>query len=171
MSLEKEIQQKQFGSDYLKVIINILYTQNFLERKMASVFKEFNITRQQFNVLRILRGQYPKHASINLIKDRMIDKMSDTSRIVERLRLKGLVHREDGKDDKRSVEVTITQAGLDLLQRMEHPVESFETLVNHLSVEEAKELNRLLDKIRAKEEKEYEKGVLLDELLIQPEKI
>src|ERR1700755_2598979 len=102
MSLEEDIQQKAFRNEYQKAILNIMYTHNYLVGRMTDVFKKFDITRQQYNVLRILRGQYPDPASINLIKDRMLEKMSDTSRIVERLRLKGLVQREDGKSDKRS---------------------------------------------------------------------
>src|SRR5215213_3289878 len=117
MSLENDIQQKSFRSEYQKAIINILHTQNYLVGIMTDVFKQFDITRQQYNVLRILRGQFPEPASINLIKERMLEKMSDSSRIVERLRLKGLIQRAGGKTDKRSVEVTITQDGLDLLKK------------------------------------------------------
>src|SRR5687767_13937598 len=107
MSLANDIQQRTFRTEYQKAIINILYTENYMVGKMTEVFKAFDITRQQYNVLRILRGQYPDPASINLIKDRMLDKMSDSSRIVERLRTKGLVHRAGGKNDKRSAEITI----------------------------------------------------------------
>ncbi|MFZ6014325.1 MAG: MarR family winged helix-turn-helix transcriptional regulator [Bacteroidota bacterium] len=165
MSLEKDIKQKEFHSFYHKAILNILYTQNYLVTIMADVFKDYDITRQQYNVLRILRGQYPGHASINLIKDRMIDKMSDTSRIVERLRLKGLIAREDGKSDKRSVEVTITHNGLDLLEKMQDRVDQFEDALNNLSLDEVIELNRLLDKIRSKEPAEVEDVIQSEELL------
>src|SRR5688500_7319778 len=108
MSLEHDIQQKEFRNEYQKAILNILYTQNYLVGRMTEVFRQFDITRQQYNVLRILRGQYPEPATVNLIKERMLEKMSDTSRIVERLRIKGLLERADGKTDKRSVEITIT---------------------------------------------------------------
>src|SRR4051812_297095 len=103
MSLENEIHQKEFRNDYHKAIINILHTYNYLVGKINDLFKNYEITRQQYNVLRILRGQHPGHASIFLIRERMLDKMSDASRIVERLRLKDLVSRQYGSKDKRSV--------------------------------------------------------------------
>jgi DNA-binding MarR family transcriptional regulator len=148
MSLSKEIHQTEFRSEYQKAIINILYTHNYLVSHMSDVFKDFDITRQQFNVLRILRGQYPGHASINLIKDRMLDKMSDSSRIVERLRLKGLINRADCQSDKRSVEIRITEAGLELLDRMEEPVNELEKTLHGLSLQDTILLNSLLDKLR-----------------------
>ncbi len=149
MSLEQDIHQRVFRNEYQKAILNILHTQNFLINAMAAVFKQFDITRQQYNVLRILRGRYPEPATINLIKERMLEKMSDTSRIVERLRIKGLVHRCNGTTDKRSVEITITPAGLELLRTMRRPVEEFEGVIDGLSIAEARELNNLLDKIRS----------------------
>ena len=112
MSLEKEIHQKEFNSEYQRALLNILYTNNHLVGKMHEFFKDFEITRQQYNVLRILRGQYPGSANIMLIRDRMLDKMSDASRIVERLRVKGLVLRQECEKDKRAVEVTVTPMGL-----------------------------------------------------------
>jgi DNA-binding MarR family transcriptional regulator len=170
MSLEEDIQQSAFRNEYQKAIINIMYTHNYLVGMMTDVFKQFDITRQQYNVLRILRGQYPDPASINLIKDRMLEKMSDTSRIVERLRLKGLVQRQDGKSDKRSAEVTITLEGLELLKKMEGPVNELESVLTSLSIDEAKELNTLLDKLRIHHLPETEKLLHSLELLNQPEK-
>jgi DNA-binding MarR family transcriptional regulator len=149
MSLEKEIHQKEFRNEYHKAIINILHTYNYMVGKMNDLFKNYEITRQQYNVLRILRGQHPGHASIFLIRDRMLDKMSDASRIVERLRLKDLVSREYGSKDKRSVEVTITQKGLQLLDVMEAEVNKLEVLLMHVDEEEIQQLNSVLDKIRA----------------------
>lgn len=169
MSLENDIHQKTFRNEYQKAIINILYTENFLVTRMTNVFKHFDITRQQYNVLRILRGQFPEPASINLIKDRMLDKMSDSSRIVERLRAKGLVERAGGKNDKRSVEITISQEGLELLKKMQPQVNSMEKLLHNLSPEETRDLNYLLDKIRSAET-EPEKISHTLELLNQPEK-
>jgi DNA-binding MarR family transcriptional regulator len=148
MSLEKDIQQKEFRSESQKAILNILYTCYFVQDQMNSLFKKYDITRQQYNVLRILRGQYPGHASVNLIRDRMLDKMSDASRIVERLRLKELVTRKSAERDKRAVEVTITEAGLRLLEEMQQAVDEFESLLDNLSDEETRQLNGLLDKIR-----------------------
>ena len=149
MSLEKDIQQKEFRSEYHKAIINIMFTHTFLVDKMNDLFKNFGITRQQYNVLRILRGQYPGHASVNLIKGRMLEKMSDASRIVERLRLKGFIRREDCKNDKRAVEVTITDKGLELIENMEEYVKKLDSIFYHLGEAETRELNILLDKVRA----------------------
>jgi DNA-binding MarR family transcriptional regulator len=168
MSLSTDIQQKEFRSEYQKAILNIWYTHNYLISNMNDLFKDYDITRQQYNVLRILRGQYPGHASINLIKDRMLDKMSDTSRIVERLRVKGLISRADNLNDKRSVEIRITPAGLEMLESMQEPVDKLESLLNTLTLEEIHQLNRLLDKLRGSELEEEENQTL--ELVSQPEK-
>lgn len=170
MSLEADIQQKTFRNEYQKAILNILYTQNYLVGRMSEVFKKFDITRQQYNVLRILRGQFPDPASINLIKERMLEKMSDSSRIVERLRLKGLIQREDGKNDKRAAEISITPAGLDLLKKMQSEVDELDNVLTGLTLEEARELNGLLDKIRNDETAETEKLLHSLELLNQTEK-
>jgi DNA-binding MarR family transcriptional regulator len=170
MSLEADIQQESFRNEYQKAILNILYTQNYLVSRMSDVFKKFDITRQQYNVLRILRGQYPDPASINLIKERMLEKMSDTSRIVERLRIKGLIQREDGKIDKRAAEICITTPGLELLKKMQHEVEQLECVLTGLSPEEAKVLNTLLDKVRNCGNSQVEKLVHSLELLNQTEK-
>jgi DNA-binding MarR family transcriptional regulator len=170
MSLEADIQQKTFRNEYQKAILNILYTQNFLVSRMSEVFKKFDITRQQYNVMRILRGQFPDPATINLIKERMLEKMSDTSRIVERLRLKGLIQREDGKNDKRAAEISITAAGLELLRKMQSEVDELEGVLTGLSIEEARELNNLLDKVRKAETAETEKLFHSLELLNQTEK-
>jgi DNA-binding MarR family transcriptional regulator len=167
MSLGKDIQQREFRSEYQKAVLNILYTHNYVVSHMSELFKDYDVTRQQYNVLRILRGQYPEPASINLIKDRMLDKMSDTSRIVERLRLKGLIERADGKVDKRSVEITITETGLELLEKMQEPVNEFEKLLHTLTIEEARELNRLLDKLRGSESDDEKQSI---ESLNQQEK-
>jgi DNA-binding MarR family transcriptional regulator len=147
MSLENELQQK-FRNEPQKAILNILYTSYFIQDRMNTLFKQYDITRQQYNVLRILRGQHPGHASVNLIRERMLDKMSDASRIVERLRLKGMVVRKGAEKDKRAVEVTITESGLELLREMEQPVEEFDSLLRNLSHDETRQLNTLLDKVR-----------------------
>lgn len=148
MALENEIGQRTFRNEHQKAILNIFYTNNYLVTSMNDIFKKYGITRQQFNVLRILRGQYPKHASVNLIRERMLDKMSDASRIVERLRVKELIHRKECKDDKRTVEITISSRGLELLDRMDKEVNDSDNLAANLSMEEARMLNKLLDKVR-----------------------
>ncbi len=148
MGIEEDIKQEQFETERQKALINILYTHNFLINKMSIVFKSHGITRQQYNVLRILRGQYPNPASINLIKERMLDKMSDASRIVERLRRKELVTRTQSDIDKRAVKICISEQGLDLLNKSDAKAQSFNELMENLSEEEVSTLNELLDKIR-----------------------
>jgi DNA-binding MarR family transcriptional regulator len=149
MSLEQDIGQKDFHSEYHKAVLNILHTHYFLVDRMNDLFKKYDITRQQYNVLRILRGQLPGSVSVNVIRDRMLDKMSDASRIVERLRIKEYVTREYSENDKRRVDVKITSKGLDLLNLMQAEVDDFNNILSNLTVPETKLLNELLDKIRA----------------------
>lgn len=147
MKLEKAIRQKEFQNEYQKAIINIIYTNNYLIGKMNLVFKQYTITRQQFNVLRILRGQQPDPATINLIKERMLDKMSDASRIVERLKKKKLIKKTRNSIDKRVASIIISKKGLELLKTMDMESEKFNKLIA-LSKGEVLNLNKLLDKLR-----------------------
>ena len=148
MDLSEEIHQKEFTSPHQKALLNILYTYNYIVGKMNVFFKENDLTRQQYNVLRILRGQYPKPSNVSLIKERMLDKMSDASRIVQRLHQKHLVERKIAFGDRRSVEITISEQGLTLLSNTDEQVKGFTHLVENLTDHEAKQLNFLLDKIR-----------------------
>lgn len=148
MGLSEEIKQDKFESERQKALLNIIYTYNTLITEMNAYFKTHDITRQQFNVLRILRGQYPKPCSINVIKDRMLDKMSDTSRIVKRLENKKLLNRTECDSDRRAVEITISDKGLALLSDTDRHVSGFEHLLHKLSEDDAKQLNILLDRIR-----------------------
>ena len=148
MALEKEIHQTGFRSEHQKGLLNIFYTYSFLVSQVNESFKKYGITRQQYNVLRILRGQYPNHVSVYTIRDRMLDKMSDASRIVERLRIKGLITRKSAEKDKRAAAVTITEQGLELLKVMEPETERMDSLIGTLSEKEVQQLNTLLDKIR-----------------------
>src|SRR5437868_6045316 len=116
MELEKEINQKKFRSQQHKLAVNLIYTFNWLNEHQVNVLKPFDITLQQFNVLRILRGQHPQTASVKLIRERMLDKMSDASRIVEKLRVKGLLSRTTCPNDRRACEVVISQKGMELLE-------------------------------------------------------
>ena len=148
MSLKEEIKQKGFRNEYQKALINILYTHNYLIGKMSDIFKKYDITRQQFNVLRILRGQHPNPATINTIKDRMLDKMSDASRIVVRLKKKSLIKSKQSDNDRRATEVIISDKGLNLLKKMDGGIEEFDRLFSNLTPSEANSLNDLLDKLR-----------------------
>ncbi len=148
MKLEKEIRQKTFRNDSHKLGVNIIYTFNWMQSLHSDMLKEHKITYQQFNVLRILRGQQPHPASVKLIRERMLDKMSDASRIVEKLRVKGFVVRNISEDDRRSCEVQITDKGLQLLAKIDEHNDTYDIFFSQLSVFEIKELNRLLDKLR-----------------------
>lgn len=148
MELEKEINQKKFRNESHKLMVNIIYTFNWLNGQQSDFLKPFDITYQQFNVLRILRGQQMQPASIKLIRERMLDKMSDASRIVEKLRMKGLVERHICQHDRRSCQVFITQKGMDLLSEIDTSEGRQTDLMIALSEKEKVELNLLLDKLR-----------------------
>lgn len=148
MKLEEEIQQKKFRNEYHKLAVNIFYTHGWLLNHQAVFLKKCGITAAQFNILRILRGQYPNPASVNLLKERMLDKMSDASRLVERLKQKDLVDREICPEDRRRVEVVITKKGLKLLEDIDKREDEADQLFSKLSSSEAKTLNQLLDKMR-----------------------
>lgn len=148
MKLEDEIQQKKFKNDTQKLAINLTYTHNWLNAHYNSFFRKSDITVQQFNVLRILRGQYPNPCSVKLIKERMLDRMSDASRIVDKLKAKELLDRRECPLDRRSVDVMITEKGLELLKSLDSMDENFKDVFSSLTEDEVKTLNHLLDKLR-----------------------
>lgn len=148
MTIEKAIQQKSFQSPYHKLVINIAYTQAYLAGWMHKELKPYNISPEQYNVLRILRGVHPKGATIWAITDRMINKMSNASRLVEKLRLKGLVERSVSPEDRRKVDVVITSKGLEILKNLDTKMNDIHQQLSHLSVEEVNEANTFLDKLR-----------------------
>lgn len=146
-TLEQEL-QTTFKNNLLKTRINIHFTNNFLNNLSQEMFKKFNLSPSQFNVLRILRGQHPKMASIGLIKERMIDKSSDVSRIVDRLVAKDLIHRNECPNDRRQKDVMINEKGLALLSKMDVAENHLDALLKHLSNSDLEQLNYLLDKLR-----------------------
>lgn len=148
MELEKEIKQKRFRSEYHKLVLNIVYTGNWISSSNTQWLRKYGLSSQQYNVLRILRGQHPNPVSGNLLKDRMLDKMSNTSRLVEKLRLKGLIERKTCKNDRRAVDIVITEAGLKLLKEIDVTEEEWVGQYATLSEKETKTLNTLLDKLR-----------------------
>lgn len=148
MRIDDEIQSTNFEDNYHKVAINIAYTSGWLSNFFRCHFDKHNLTQQQFNILRILRGQYPKPATINLLKERMVDKMSDASRIVDRLIQKELVSRCTNNKDRRAVDIRISELGLQTLAKMDEEFKTREILKNNLSEEEAEKLSDLLDKLR-----------------------
>ena len=148
MRIEDEIQSTKFEDNYQKAVININYTQNWLSNHLRGEFDKFNLTMQQFNILRILRGQYPKPATVNLLKERMLDKMSDASRIVDRLVQKELVSRCTNTCDRRAVDIRISDKGLEVLSKIEVEFKTKDLIKNNLTEEEAGKLSDLLDKLR-----------------------
>lgn len=149
MEIEKAIHQKEFANERERAIINILYTSSWLTYIQMGVFKKYDISMQQYNVLRILKGQYPNPATVNTLIERMIDKSSNASRIVEKLRSKGLVERSECPKDRRQVDVVLTQKGIDLLDDCTTEVYAIHAETDKLNEAENKELNRLLNKLRS----------------------
>ncbi len=150
MSLEKEIQQSKFRNEFHKAVINIIYSCNWVMENNKKFFEKAGITSHQYNILRILRGA-GKPMSTLQIRQRMLDRMSDTSRIVDRLIKKNLVQKVVCKTDRRLVDITITEEGLNLLEHMESYNEAMDSLLSNLTIEEARQLNALLDKMRIQE--------------------
>ena len=148
MKLEEEIAQRKFRNERHKLVVNILYTYGWLSALHTEIFRKEGITTQQFNVLRILRGQHPNPASIKLIRNRMLDKMSDASRIVDKLHLKGLVERRISDHDRRHTAVFITKKGLKVLAALDKCDKIFDNHTANLSLKETGVVNTLLDKMR-----------------------
>lgn len=147
MSLETDIQQTKFRNEYQKAAINLIFTYNWMSEQNKKFFEREDITPQQFNILRILRGA-GKPLSTLQIRQRMLDKMSDTSRIVDRLVKKGLVKKVVCKTDRRLVDVSISDKGSELLAKLDLANDEMDEVLNRLTIEEAAALNILLDKIR-----------------------
>jgi len=150
MGIEKDINQQSFRNDHQKAAINLIYTYNWLNEKMKLFFEREDITGQQFNILRILRGAGTPISTLQ-IRERMLDKMSDTSRIVDRLVLKGLAQKNTCKNDKRLVDVSISTKGKKLLEKIDSHEKEMDAIFGNLSPAEAAQLNKLLDKIRQKD--------------------
>lgn len=148
MGIEEDIKSTNFEDNYHKAVINLSYTYGWMTNISRPKFEQYNLTQQQFNILRILRGQYPKPATVNLLKERMIDKMSDASRIVDRLVQKGLVSRCTNSKDRRAVDIGISQEGLQVLSKMDKEFRTKDILQDNLTEEEAGQLSDLLDKMR-----------------------
>ena len=151
MGIEKDIQQQKFRNEYQKAVVNLIYTSNWMREKTSGIIEAEGITPQQFNILRILRGSHPKPLSTLQIRERMLDKMSDTSRIVDRLIAKGLVKKYICKKDRRLVDVIIAEKGLKMLERLDKRQDDMDAILGNLTEKEASSLSKLLDKIRSSE--------------------
>jgi MarR family transcriptional regulator, 2-MHQ and catechol-resistance regulon repressor len=146
--LEDEIKQKEFRNPFQKAIVNVLYTGSWMNLIHTGYLKKFGLSLPQFNVLRILRGHYPTPATVNTIIDRMLDKSSNASRIVDKLVLKKLVLRSTSELDRRAVDVVITEKGLKLLSEIDKASDEWEKQFQTLTIKQAEKLNELLDKLR-----------------------
>ncbi len=148
MELEKAIHQKAFTSEHQKAAINILFTASWLHSGNAARLKKHGITPEQFNVLRILRGSHPAKLMLADITRRMIDKSSNATRLVEKLRQKGLVERETCENNRRQVDISITSDGLELMKKIDAEEGYWLEALKGITKIEAVELNRILDKLR-----------------------
>ncbi len=154
MRLEDEIKQKAFKDEYQKAIININYTSIWLTSRQNRLLRPYNVSIQQFNILRILRGQYPGAVPLKMLTERMIDKMSNTSRLVEKLRSKGYVNREICSENRRQVDISITERGLQFIEELSVIIDAEIEQFRFVSVEEVKRLNTILDTLRSVEDGE-----------------
>jgi DNA-binding MarR family transcriptional regulator len=152
MSIETDIKQKKFRSPFQKLALNLVYTTKWLEYKQLESFKEHDITPQQYNVLRILRGQQGNPIKVSDITERMLDKSSNTSRLVDKLLAKNLAKRTSCESDRRAVDVVITEEGLELLKVLDPFIEDWENRFNIISEAEAEQISALLDKLRENED-------------------
>lgn len=149
MKLEDEIKQKTFSSPYQKLILNVFVTSSWFGSESTRVLKPHKITLQQYNVLRILRGQQGKPASVGLIQERMLDKNSNASRLIDKLVIKKLVDRKTCLSDRRQMDIKITQKGLDLLSELDAPMlMQDKEMASRLTAEEARIVSDILDRIR-----------------------
>jgi len=153
MGIEKEIHQEKFRSARQKAMLNILFTNGWLTEKMKNILAPEDITPQQYNILRILRGSFPQPLSTLQIRERMLDRMSDTSRIVDRLVTKQLVKKVICSKDRRLVDVTITDKGQNLLKRLDAQINNMDSILSNISEKEAQTISNLLDKLRDGNEK------------------
>lgn len=150
MRLEEEIKQsKKFSSEHERLMVNIMFTSSWLEAKNIQRLKPFGISPQQYNVLRILRGSNPKPMKLGDIASRMIDKNSNATRLVEKLRLKGLVERNICEDNRRQVDIVITESGLSLLDTIDAQLTNWSSVFESISTANAKSMNDILDKMRS----------------------
>jgi len=148
MGIDQDIRQNKFRNEYQKAGLNLMYTYGWVMERIKEVFASEDITPQQFNILRILRGSHPQPLSTLQIRERMLDRMSDTSRIVDRLIAKGLVKKAVCKTDRRLVDVIISDKGKKLLERLDKRQDELDNIVGNLSEKEAASLSILLDKLR-----------------------
>ena len=148
MRIEDAIKQRKFQTEYQRAIINLLYTSNWLRDQRIGIFKPFGLTTAQYNVLRILNGSAPKPLSAGAIKEVMLDKSPDLTRLLDKLCERGFVNREICAQNRRKMDITITKAGKQLLKDIEPDVAQL-SHSGKITTAEANELSRILDKLRS----------------------
>ncbi len=148
MKLEEEIKQKSFGSPHHRMLVNIMFTGNWVQKEIAAELKPFGLSLQQYNVLSILRGQFPNPSTLRLVQERMLDRDSNATRLVDKLLEKELVTRIQSPENRRKVDILITQKGLNLLQQTDGLMQVLEKRFNHLSGPEATQIGNWMDQIR-----------------------
>lgn len=148
MGIEQDIQQPSFRNEFQKMGINLLFTANWLNEQIGKMLTEEGVTQQQYNILRILRGSATPLSTLK-IRERMLDKMSDTSRIVDRLIAKELVVKNTCEKDKRLVDITLSSKGLELVDQLDQYNDRIDALLKGINESEAQMMNQILDKIRA----------------------
>jgi len=149
MSIEEDIRSTVKLKITEKTVINLLYTSNWLKEKSKTFYKDFDLSSEQYNVLRILRGQKGNPANLSTIQERMLNKMSNTTRLIDKLLKKELVTRHSCETNRRKIEIYITKKGLILLESLDAQVDSNSTeITKSLNANELESLNKLLDKLR-----------------------
>ena len=151
VKLEQAIKSTKFKSEVQKAGLNILYTAWWLKTIMSKELKEYGLTHEQYNVLRILKGRYPEQMCVRDIACRMIEKSSNVPRIIDRLEVKKLVKRSNSAEDKRETVITITQAGINILEITTARVDKLYAASISMDDDSAKTLNSLLEQIRINE--------------------
>jgi DNA-binding MarR family transcriptional regulator len=151
MGLEEDIKQKEFKSEYIKLALNIMYTGNWLHLVQTRKLKKWGLSHQQYNVLRILRGQHPKAASVGTVLSRMLEPSSNITRLVDKLEVKKMVSRCENKDNRRMQDLKITKDGLKLLEEIGSELDDLSKLFEYLDIDEVKTANKVLDSLRDKQ--------------------
>ena len=148
MKLEDEIHQRKFRNERQKALINLLFTHGWVSRKLKSILRTYDLSIPQYNVLRILMGAFPEPLTTSTIANRMLDKASDASRLVDRMHKKGWVEKHVCENDKRLVDVKLSEKGKDLFEKLEIIEGDLDGILGNLSTQEAGQLNGLLDQMR-----------------------
>lgn len=149
MKFKDEVKQQQFRSPQVEGALNIIYTANWLEQVTREYLKPHEISPEQYNVLRILRGHHPEAYALQEIRERMLNRWSNVSRLVEKLRKKGYLIRRPMESNRRKVEIKITDEGLEFLDRLKELPIAGDFFDKGLNPEQARQLTSLLDTFRS----------------------